>query len=391
MDRAETIAEILRLVPGTPEGQGRAGRLLDALPEQDLQRTLSELTALTQDGQAWIQRADPTGARRAAMAVIDRQGLQQLRRARASLDDIANRVEERRDKAAAEQRVAAAKADRTDRVVGDLEVLASSLDHWQPSNSAMAAEEIAAEVSKTAEALRNPSPRLMARGQAAAGRPLDAIRQKISNLLRHPVVWSDRNRLDKGQTIEALARMENFVADTTPDIIVAMNPDSRAISQLIMNDLGLHVPLVLVEGSAKEGLVWDLMTPAFPRGQSICLIGHVAWSGSTIDRVLHQARQRFRSHHISVVVLASSTEAAERISGQARFAFHHITAARQVELTIQLSGMAIEDQQYRFPTSYEPARNVLVSSAALADARRRIKQVFGDGLVWDVHAPRGAV
>jgi len=259
-----------------------------------INRHLNDLISLVDRLQRW-QRAVPGNIGLAVSAMVERIGAYAARRADRGLIEIAERARRGENS-----------------VIGQRQLVSSLNDSLSKNQATVAA--------------------------------FEAIRQQIAELLNHPILWSDSGPVQGEAAVQALARMENSIDFYKPDMLVGMNAEGFGISQVVKADLGLTVPIVKAYGDATT-VELEGAQGLHPR--TVCIVGHVAWSGETLERARKLLGSRYNTDRIFGAVLVASTSAAERLRVQGPFVYHQVTEATQFDLSFDpAKGVSIERDQY---------------------------------------------
>ena len=340
MDRTKMIDEILTLTPDSPARQARSRPLLNGMTDTELHDMHEGLAALAGEGRRALDTLPAT--KRAAFLTALHAQAPEVAAARATLDTVFARVEARKT---------AARNPHTQELMS----LARSIRRWRTAVPAVQAVDLLQIVRDTV--------------YIPPGPPGAAYRRAIEHALFHPVLWSESACLDQDQTNEALARVQNHFLSTPPGAIVAMNQEGQSIAQVVAQDLGLTIPIFTVHGSAGDRLEWQDTAARLRAGVPVCIVGHVAWSGETIQEVVRMTRQRFGGIPVSVAVLAASTRAAERTDAVDQFIFHQVTMRPTVMLSFDATEMRVEAGGFHFSAQAPASGGVIVSKDTLARKR----------------------
>ncbi len=383
MNRNELIEDILRLTPASAERQARARPLLTDMADDALRRTHEDLAHLDLEGAEIISRMAPGVSNPFARG--DQILAASLGKARKTLDAVSARIRARSAHGTSRSH------DDLDAVqtgnqlhVADLKTLESSIGRWKVP---VAVQEVTSVIERAVQAHEWEGPFRQAGVPDATlqdaldtQRVLETARQSLAIPLGHEFLYRNRSEwatLDERQTIDALARVENDIAQSAPDLIVAMNPEGRAISELIIQDLGLRIPVAMIQGEQNH-LEWR--DSGFGSGiQRICIIGHVAWSGVTIDEVIAITRARFQADTVSVAVLAATATAVERIGGLVNFAFHCVTTAQKVFLGIRPDALRLAGDGFAFPSVVPGHDDVVIPASILRKTRELMGRQYVAG------------
>ena len=202
---------------------------------------------------------------------------------------------------------------------------------------------------------------------------------QVSALSSHNILPKDRPVVSGTGAIDAFARLENNLVQRRPDVLVATNEEGLNVARVLVHDLGMeNLPIVKVTGSS-EDLHWN-STKNLKSGCRVAIVGHAAHSGLTLMRTLSEARQKFGSD-VYCMVLASSENAATKLSSECDFIFHHLSLSGNPLLDFDPArGVKIEvkenDRKYVFVSA---KGRVPIHSDSLKVARRELAEAFPDG------------
>jgi hypothetical protein len=136
-----------------------------------------------------------------------------------------------------------------------------------------------------------------------------------------------------------------------------------AVARLVLHDLGLNIPLVSVHGAADSELVWDDQQNLHGSPKNVFVVGHIGWSGATMLKTITDVRSRYPTTAVMGAVLASSMEAVQLLHRSTAFLYHHLSAERHLELSVDVSkGVTITEHDYRLGTQSADADDMLIIS-----------------------------
>jgi len=191
--------------------------------------------------------------------------------------------------------------------------------------------------------------------------------REIEQILKHPIMPRERAWLGATDTVDALARIENTIARSPPNLFVAVN-EGYSISCLVKYHLNLDAPIVILRGSADVGLQWDPDPPFRDLPKTIWVIGHVARTGTTLLQAMAEARDRYSTSRVFGAVLAASTDAAENLT---MFSFHQLAESSFVELIFDASKqIGIEKEHFILGGERSSMPDVLPVSRMMLDQAR---------------------
>jgi hypothetical protein len=201
---------------------------------------------------------------------------------------------------------------------------------------------------------------------------LEKIRQQLADVLHHPILWSDGGPVGHYTVVEALARMENSIAFYQPDVLVAMNAEGLGISQLLRDDMQLDLPIVTVHGDVTTPMQFENAQGL--QAKTVCVVGHVAWSGATLERTTQLLGPMFKTDKIFGAVLVASGQATERLRTLGPFVYHGVIETTQFDLGVDpAQGIEIQRDGYIIGGT---STGTTVTRESLRQARSQVANTY---------------
>jgi hypothetical protein len=377
MGSPDVIDGIFEVMPGSAEERARSTPLLVAMSDVDLRAARADLAALVERGRGIIGAAD--SAQMAVANASARSVLAQTSDARARLAAIQSRIEAKQ----------AARRGLVDPAL--LETSATLPAPAVPTRKvplALRVEELANRATHhvvdwlrgfpfrfpTPQRMETAlTPRLVGLSQSRQGIRAAAFAEFAPS--GFPILLSNAPVLDPTTMIGALARMEQLVSRISPDVLVAVNEEGLAICRLLADDLRLKAQIVTIYG-AGDRLSWDASTGHHAKA-SVCVIGHVAWTGETLACAANLARSRFETEQVTSLVLASTFRAVNHIRAGGDFGFHCLVPHPRVDLPINARSIRISNNAFAFAPAAAADAELVISREQLHEVRERVAAQFG--------------